>query len=558
MAPLAVTNGSNTSSTEMHQRHMAPMNRRGVIQPPPDLGADEKKTLLDVEEGANPQGHEEEPISGGSLPLITSESKENVGEETSSGSSSTGRCGSWFSSMAESCSNIRVVDMALAATYLCASIAITTPVILLPVIAMDPSKLEHGVVNFDGGPDALVASIAALSTLGGAVGKIVNPFVCQALGPRNSASLYLGGLAAFAIFLSSTSTMHGTAIAGFEFCFSIMWTALPVVLASHYEHDAARFGTGVMMLSLSSTFGQLLTKVVGASLLNVLHWRDVAKISALISLSGVLVVHSLVRDHPEPTANGQNNDESTSTSSTAAKEKLTLASAYNAVQNVVGTSLFWKVGLSHAMSYLARNCDKILGAFYQQATGLPSHISGGLTSSVTIGFVHGLVTGRKFDSMQSVAEKRRFLNKRYENAVLSALALSVCANGQVASALGTVAVTLLVSLASFMMASSMSFQFYQLTPLVSKTFGKNIAICISFLDGVGFFVSAPIWAAVSHVIGNNNTHGWSVAWIMLAGWFGVGGVLMSNALPSFIKDQGSSSTSAPSKKKSNIEMVLDQ
>ena len=83
---------------------------------------------------------------------------------------------------------------------------VAIPIILIPMIAADP--FGPGVANTINSAQFLGA-IVSLSTLGAGIGKLINGFVCRAIGGRASGSLYLLGLSIFSVILSSTYTIHG-------------------------------------------------------------------------------------------------------------------------------------------------------------------------------------------------------------------------------------------------------------------------------------------------------------------------------------------------------------
>lgn len=114
---------------------------------------------------------------------------------------------------------------------------------------------------------------------------------------------------------------------------------------------------------------------------------------------------------------------------------------------------------------------------------LISHISGylcgGLTSFVTLGFVHGLMTGKKFHMLELDSDKKRYVKNGYRYAAVSALGLALCANSKVAALLGKNCIAAAIAAASCAMASAISFQFYQLPAKAATLFGENKAICVS-------------------------------------------------------------------------------
>jgi len=407
---------------------------------------------------------------------------------------------------------------AICATYFCNAFVLTLPVILLPMVAAE----QAGGASVS----SYVAAVASISTLGGAFGKFFNGFVCQNFGGRASSSFYMMGMSVCALLLSAMHTNVGLVLAAMEFFASVQWTACSVLLSNHYENDNAGFAAGITFLSLSSTVGTLTAKMGGTALLQRLGWRTVAKLGGCVAMVGAVVMGMVVTELPE--------------GKPAPKKPFQLGSIMQSLEAVLGNRLFWVVGVAHAMAFLARTSDRVLGTFFQEVTSLSSSVCGGLTASVTLGFVHGLANGRHFHSMENTTQKEGMLKERYTSAALSALVLALCANQGFGVLLGSPGLlAVLVALASGMMASSLSFQFYQIPPMVASLFGENKAVCLSFLDGIGFLLVAPIWATMGGVVTNPSfgAHGWSVAWGLLAGLFGMGGVLMLKGLHPVLEKQ---------------------
>mmetsp|Transcript_31993 Transcript_31993/g.70325 ORF Transcript_31993/g.70325 Transcript_31993/m.70325 type:complete len:624 (+) Transcript_31993:124-1995(+) len=449
----------------------------------------------------------------------------------------------WFGCCRESLSallpNVGRLELALFLTYACSIVAITTPTVLLPVIAADPSShILHAAASAPTMSEsaAFVARVASLSTLGGAAGKFVNGFVVSGVGGRTAARIYLVGLAAFSFLLSTTTSLHGGALAGMEFFASIMWTACTVIVASAYENNPDKFGKGILALSLASTLGSLLTKIAGSVLLKVMHWRQVSQVGAVIALAGAGVVHTLLRDRDCMKESDRRRAAIRERAGLKPAKKdsnqVTVRGIASSLGHVVGNKLFWLVGLAHAMAFLARRSDQLLGSFFRATSDLPSYLCGGLTSSVTLGFVHGLMAGKKFQRLELESDKKRYVKNGYRYAAVSALGLALCANPLIGAFLGKSFTAAAIAMASGAMASSISMQFYHLPALTAKLFGKNKAICVSFLDGMGFLLGAPIWYGVGRII---STRGWAAAWIVIAGFLSLGGVIMTKALPSVME-----------------------
>lgn len=162
-------------------------------------------------------------------------------------------------------------------------------------------------------------------------------------------------------------------------------------------------------------------------------------------------------------------------------------------------------------------------------------ICGGLTLSVTLGLVHGLVSGRAFHDLKNVSSRTSFVTRRYIGAVLSALALAVVAHPAVSSLVDSkfVMAGILTTL-SAIMTSCMACQFFQVPSWVAQTFGEKKAVCISWIDATAFFINAPVWALVGRLV---ETQGWSVAFIMIAALFGLGGMSMTRAMSQVLEKQ---------------------
>ena len=188
-------------------------------------------------------------------------------------------------------------------------------------------------------------------------------------------------------------------------------------------------------------------------------------------------------------------------------------------------------------------------------------VCGGLTSSVTIGFALGaFLNTQKFASIVQPKDKQNHIQGLYSSAVVATVALSSCAFPTLQSMLGSVLpdatflLPLAIILSSGAMATFVSFQFYTLPARFATSFGKNKAVCLSFLDAMGFFVCAFLWNLSSRIVGENgffqnavemggdmsilsalgisgSSIGWIVTWGCLATCVAVGGYTMLGVLP---------------------------
>jgi len=248
---------------------------------------------------------------------------------------------------------IKSLDLAIFFTYLCSSIAMNLPILLLPMAAA-----EHATGK---GVSSLVVSITSIAIMGGGLGKVVNGFVCQEVGGKTCSAIYLVGSALCSLFFSMASPATlGWTYAGIEFFASIQWTALSVIFAQHYQGNAASFAAGITSLSLASTCGQLLSKFLGMTLLQYLHWRTVAQLGAIVALMGSCIVHAFVKERPS--------------TKPAFQWKHVVTSIQDSASNVLSNPLFWAIGYAHAMAMVARSSDRILGEFFSNATSLSSEL----------------------------------------------------------------------------------------------------------------------------------------------------------------------------------------
>ena len=169
------------------------------------------------------------------------------------------------------------------------------------------------------------------------------------------------------------------------------------------------------------------------------------------------------------------------------------------------------------------------------------NVCAGLTASVTIGFVYGLVKGRVFSKLDSVPGKVRFIKKNYVLAFLSTLGLALCGVREVGQFIGSPRVLAgLATLFSGLVASTVAFQFYQLPNLVSSTeWPDHSAVSLSLLDALAFFATAQILNINTIILGH---HGWTASWTFMAMIFGIGGALMMKAIPSVLTKVQSTST----------------
>eukprot|EP00536_Pseudo-nitzschia_multiseries_P003289 jgi/Psemu1/318128/estExt_fgenesh1_pm.C_490004 len=414
------------------------------------------------------------------------------------------------------------MNLAIFVTYFCNMVVMTLSVVTVPAMAMEHRLTPQATAAF-------CASVAGMASLGGAAGKVVNGFVCQSIGGHRASWTYLVALSALNMAMSFSKTLApiGLFLVAFEFLSSIQWTSICAVMKDDYGHDPRKMTRGITLLSLSSTIGALAAKTLGAGLLEATEWRTVCRFGSLMSLVGALVMYFL--GGVDPTLNNRrNNNVSTG------RQKL--ESPLVAIKGILSNPIFWMFGVGHSLGSLARSSDRLVGPFLQEVGGISGTLAAGLTSSITIGFVLGLLQGNGFSKMKSIKEKINMVKKNCAVAVLSTLGLAACGMKGLPEVLGgnTNAIIVAITIFSGLISSAVSFQFYQFANLMSTNiFPEYTSVALSFTDAVGFAVTASVLGLNSRLLGS---FGWCTSWVFIASAFGVGGMLLARAIqPVLIK-----------------------
>ena len=183
----------------------------------------------------------------------------------------------------------------------------------------------------------------------------------------------------------------GWMVAAIEFCASIQWTVCSLILSQYYAAQPKLFARGVTILSLASTSGQILSKLIGAYLLQYhWNWRRLTLGMCWIAVFGLTMStwtsHTL---HQAMTSAGS----SISSIAIGKRSRTTPAASQNtssygvkyAISRVLGSKMFWLIGLAHVAGYLTRTSDRIIGSFLQDITSLSRKCS---YSATLIYFIH--------------------------------------------------------------------------------------------------------------------------------------------------------------------------
>lgn len=416
------------------------------------------------------------------------------------------------------------IDGIVSIAFLCDTMTLALPVILVPIaIEEEATKKFESESIASVLIAAKVAHISSMAFMGGAVGKLINGFICVELGSYTCSRRYLAGMAFCSLLFSfsTNATMMGLTWAGLEFFSSVQYSSLAVLLSDYYSSDPVKLASALTVLGLACTVGDILAKVVGTVLSSTLHWRAVARIGACVAMTGCVAISQAPGRHTAEELHNNN------------REPFHLSSVARSLKAVLGGPLFWKIAIPYSMAFTACYADRILVPFYNEMTNLPHSICGGLTLSITFGLIHGLVTGsNKYTQLQTVRQKKVFLKNRYVGNVAATLGLAALSYYGQTLIGNNVLLAVLAFFLSAMMASTVSFQVFQLPAIIAQKYGDHQAVCISFLDGFGYLFSIPVFSVLGTLVPR---HGWESGWGLLAVLFSLGGIALVSSIGPVLK-----------------------
>ena len=160
-----------------------------------------------------------------------------------------------------------------------------------------------------------------------------------------------------------------------------------------------------------------------------------------------------------------------------------------------------------------------------------------MTISITLGFVLGLVSGGKLNDLDTFDQKQALVTQNYVRATIAALALALSASEFVISNIGGLGCATIAVLASGLMSSSLSFQYYQFPSIISKNFGNDRSISLALIDSVALFSSSYVLSTIGNIASNTGlgSYGWSTAWLFLGFCTAFGGFFTNKFLPSIYR-----------------------
>ena len=170
-----------------------------------------------------------------------------------------------------------------------------------------------------------------------------------------------------------------------EFSASMLWTASSVLMVERYASDEKKAAAGITNLSLASTSGTILAKLIGGALLSQYHWRQVCLLSFFVAAAGSGLLYFVRKENvkdPDVEINDAIALDPNTNLQSSSKPMLTFKSIKTTLSRVLGDKMFFVIGVAHFCSFIVRSSDKIIGAFLADTTELPSkclpHLTDGM------------------------------------------------------------------------------------------------------------------------------------------------------------------------------------
>jgi sugar phosphate permease len=335
-----------------------------------------------------------------------------------------------------------------------------------------------------------------------------------------------------------------------EFCQSVQWPCIIVILAAHYNNQGrGMYEGGIYVTSLASRFGSLLAIPLSSLLLRMTTWRVVAQCGALVSLTGSIVMFFFVSDSPLRRNDPQNPisekaiQEFKAKCQTAPSGLRIAKSLVNLIRSVFVTNLvpslravlksgtFWIVAIAHTGSSMVRSSERILGIYFRDTSfdTLTENRAGGLVVFLSLGTILGLAIGGSIFSRRNAKERKRMVSKLYLMSIGACYVLALLAVPRLRLLLGASGMVLVFQImATFVMGFGVAVQCYQIPGIVGATFGHNKGLYAAYTDGVAYGLSSGVWRIVGDAVqeGNPQGGGWAYGWAGVALMVVVGAVLM--------------------------------
>ena len=435
-------------------------------------------------------------------------------------------------------------DLFLAFTLTTAASAV--PITLIPAVAMDLSS--------DYSSSLFASQATASAVMGVACGKLLNGPAGDIFGARRISCLYavLLSLSLLILALSPNHVCAVWACFAVEFCQSVQWPCIIVILAAHYSRPGINKGMyegGIYVTSLASRIGSLLAIPVSSLLLRRASWRIVAQCAALVSLTGAIVMFLFVSDSPLKKNDPQNpiqqsvlQDFSRQCQSARSSFRIAVSLAnlirfvcatnvVPALKAVLKSGTFWIVAIAHTGSSMVRTSELILGTYFRDTSfgALSEDRAGGLVVFLSFGTILGLAIAGSLFSRRNAKQRKRMVIRLYVASIGAAYMLALLAVPRLRLLLGGSGLVLVFQvMATFVMGFGIAVQCYQIPGLVGATFGHNKGLYAAYTDGVAYGLSSRVWKIIGGAVqeGNPQGGGWAYGWAGVALMLVLSGVLM--------------------------------
>eukprot|EP00467_Chlorarachnion_reptans_P022290 CAMPEP_0114492298 /NCGR_PEP_ID=MMETSP0109-20121206/3476_1 /TAXON_ID=29199 /ORGANISM="Chlorarachnion reptans, Strain CCCM449" /LENGTH=589 /DNA_ID=CAMNT_0001669123 /DNA_START=50 /DNA_END=1816 /DNA_ORIENTATION=+ len=356
-----------------------------------------------------------------------------------------------------------------------------------------------------------VAIIASLTDVGMVVGKLTHGWLIDSLGPRQLMLYTFFGLsvALFSLSFLSTVALIALFLAFVTFVGSATDPAEVCVIGNWCAGNPAELSKGIWVLGLSSRFSGLMTILIFAGLLRVIHWRWALRIAAIFPLLGIGITYFFLKDTPsERTKPGR---------------PLAIGALIAAAKNLFKDNLFWFAASVHACAASTRRMDIMFGSYFHEATGVSPEDAAGMVITFPLGVIVGLLgLGTIFRKLKGL-KRRLLLTCQWGLVVIGTVGLAMIAaanagsNGRNLSAAG------FAGLFVFLIGLGVSVPYYMVAYSYAAAFGgASIGLTAALIEAIAFLCAALLYLILGVII---QSTGWPIAFIILASIAAIGSLI---------------------------------
>lgn len=416
--------------------------------------------------------------------------------------------------------------LALCGSLFLSSAASATPVTLIGTIAQTWISQEQDNMHISG----FTSKAAAFAVLGLSTGKFINGPIGEIVGATRVSMVFSLLLSISLIFLSLSWNEQSSVQACFcvEFCQSVQWPLVIVLLASHCSGNY--FEGGIYATLLSAQFGSLFSIPFTSFLLRYHNWRIVSFLAAIMPIVSGLITFVFIDDSPgirhspqNPISPGTIQKLTSSRNKYAAVLKfIQLVFSKNIlppISVVLGSPTFWIVSISHAGDAMVRSSARVLGSYYLATSNgnLSENKASALSVILLLGTISGMaIAGNLFTSWSSRARKR-LITRLYVVTIFSCYLLGILAIPKIQRIFDETGLIVTFQLVvTFAMGFGTSIQPY-IPGLVGASFGHNKGVFAAYSDGIANALSYIVWRIVNGSVSRQSTTiGWTYGWAAVA------------------------------------------